>query len=97
MTDQGQRIADTLVSAGILHKVGSIYFIQWDGNKGVSVGWADEALSDWRVAGACLEHPNFNIRSVCDDRAYGDVYSVAWLRDPRAICEAFAVSAGRES
>ena len=99
MTDQ--EIAAGLVKAEILR-----WFDTVDGHDGSLVVFPSEgvlstraALTDWRVAGACLERMSDD--ALCGRISYkdgdDDVISWGWLRDPRAICEAFAVSAGRES
>lgn len=94
MTDN--EIADVLVKAGIATRPDhrpdllSVNVLGY-----VSI---DEALSDWRTAGACLErahmaflekHGKWMVRL---DKAYGD-RSREWYGSeslPRAICEAFA-------
>ena len=98
MTDQ--EIVGALVEAGILECQ--------DGSDCVIVVAADTdwksiktVLADWRVAGACLERMDeqdlFNALVALDVDGVAQAFNDVLLRDPRAICEAFAVSEGQPS
>ena len=50
-----EQIAQGCVKHGVLHRVGDVYYIEWDGYRGISVGWAEEASNDGRVVLAMME------------------------------------------
>ena len=86
-----QEIADALVEAGVIVSDWVRYkFSHWPWGQSL---FAREAVNDWRVAGACLER--------CRDGWMQDLMEMTTaefqdlLANPRAICEAFAVSEGR--
>ena len=93
--DEAQSIADALVEAGILLRhdtknLGSFYA------RSIldPMEAADTIISDWRTAGACLERDILGALMDYAKREYHDLLilealSLA-LKDPRAICEAFA-------
>lgn len=110
-SEKATEIADALVEAGIGSERGGYYshlgsgFLsetqsarQWFRETAVL---PDVFLADWRVAGACLERiaESKNTMIVIDLLEWID-YDVVVLGEamgnPRAICGAFAVSAGRD-
>ena len=82
MTDP-KVLADALVEAGILHKNTSHFQYGLD-DLPYHRMTADEAITDWRVAGACLLAWPTTINTEQLDMTLDEM-----LRDPAAICEAF--------
>ena len=80
-----KELADRLVQAGF--KEGG--FGYWIPGTSTQCN-ASLFVRDPRAAMGCLADPMFNIRNVCIDHAEsGMIFSVRWLRSPRAICEAY--------
>ncbi|KKL60019.1 hypothetical protein LCGC14_2209490 [marine sediment metagenome] len=59
----------------------------------VCIGYAERFVRDWRVAGTCLERMScMQISELCE-KSDGLLYH-GWLKDPRAIMEAYVMEKG---
>jgi len=86
-----QKIADKLVEAGILSNnphQHHLYQLRYEGEKWLA---PECCITDWRVAGACLKAWPTTINTESLDMTLDQM-----LRDPVAICEAFAAQENEE-
>ena len=85
-------LADALVEAGILRQLSAqrwpdLYHVEHYSDEPLK---AEQAITDWRVAGACLRAWPTTINTENLDMTLDEM-----LRDPAAICEAWFAAQGQ--
>lgn len=101
MTDP-KVLADALVKAGIVEEIDGGFYVpaysdaphpkQFICDAGPLRVYDEHLITDWRVAGKCLESMGKSgalMARVCVFDADGEYTDVGWLTDPRAIIEAW--------
>ena len=91
-----QQLCDKLVEAGVIRQDRDMSDLYWPTTSGASYMTIKQTLSDWRVAGKCLERMDDNViaRNCGCGQEGGCDYEYDWLKDPRAIITAFVESLG---